>query len=394
LNIALGICGSIAAYKSLELIRFLKKAGADVRVILTKSAVNFVTSLSCQTLSTNDVYIDQFVLSKGIKHLALSEWADMLVIAPATANIIGKAVSGIGDDLLSTAILSFQKPVLFVPAMDSGMWQNKVVESNVKRLIHLGHHFVEPTTGILASGKIGKGRFPSVAIIYKKILTILGEYRSLAGKRFLITGGRTEEDLDSVRVITNRSSGRMAMELCDAVVCRDGEVKGIFGEVSIPIPGEMDISRVRTSDEMLRELKKHLSWCDCLIMAAAVGDYKPCSKSLAKIHSQKIKLDFEKSRDLLKAIAADKGKMVVVGFSLEIKDQLKRARQKLVSKGLNFIVANAVSALASDKTEAMILKKAGKTIDVRSVSKWQLAHKILDECMIEMQKRRIIKKRR
>jgi len=394
LNIALGICGSIAAYKSLELIRFLKKAGADVRVILTKSAVNFVTSLSCQTLSTNDVYIDQFVLSKGIKHLALSEWADMLVIAPATANIIGKAVSGIGDDLLSTAILSFQKPVLFVPAMDSGMWQNKVVESNVKRLIHLGHHFVEPTTGILASGKIGKGRFPSVAIIYKKILTILGEYRSLAGKRFLITGGRTEEDLDSVRVITNRSSGRMAMELCDAVVCRDGEVKGIFGEVSIPIPGEMDISRVRTSDEMLRELKKHLSWCDCLIMAAAVGDYKPCSKSLAKIHSQKIKLDFEKSRDLLKAIAADKGKMVVVGFSLEIKDQLKRARQKLVSKGLNFIVANAVSALASDKTEAMILKKAGKTIDVGSVSKWQLAHKILDECMIEMQKRRIIKKRR
>ena len=394
MNIALGICGSIAAYKSLELIRFLKKAGADVRVILTKSAVNFVTSLSCQTLSTNEVYIDQFVLSKGIKHLALSEWADMLVIAPATANIIGKAVSGIGDDLLSTAILSFQKPVLFVPAMDSGMWQNKVVESNVKRLIHLGHHFVEPTTGILASGKIGKGRFPSVAIIYKKILTILGEYRSLAGKRFLITGGRTEEDLDSVRVITNRSSGRMAMELCDAVVCRDGEVKGIFGEVSIPIPGEMDISRVRTSDEMLRELKKHLSWCDCLIMAAAVGDYKPCSKSLAKIHSQKIKLDFEKSRDLLKAIAADKGKMVVVGFSLEIKDQLKRARQKLVSKGLNFIVANAVSALASDKTEAMILKKAGKTIDVRSVSKWQLAHKILDECMIEMQKRRIIKKRR
>jgi len=394
LNIALGICGSIAAYKSLELIRFLKKAGADVRVILTKSAVNFVTPLSCQTLSTNEVYIDQFVLSKGIKHLALSEWADMLVIAPATANIIGKAVSGIGDDLLSTAILSFQKPVLFVPAMDSGMWQNKVVESNVKRLIHLGHHFVEPTTGILASGKIGKGRFPSVAIIYKKILTILGEYRSLAGKRFLITGGRTEEDLDSVRVITNRSSGRMAMELCDAVVCRDGEVKGIFGEVSIPIPGEMDISRVRTSDEMLRELKKHLSWCDCLIMAAAVGDYKPCSKSLAKIHSQKIKLDFEKSRDLLKAIAADKGKMVVVGFSLEIKDQLKRARQKLVSKGLNFIVANAVSALASDKTEAMILKKAGKTIDVRSVSKWQLAHKILDECMIEMQKRRIIKKRR
>ncbi|UCG92274.1 MAG: bifunctional phosphopantothenoylcysteine decarboxylase/phosphopantothenate--cysteine ligase CoaBC, partial [candidate division WOR-3 bacterium] len=274
MNIILGICGSIAAYKSLELVRLLKKSGADVKVILTKSALHFVTPLSCQTLSENEVYVDQFVLTKGIKHLTLSTWAYMLVVAPATANIIGKAASGIGDDLLSTTILSFQKPVLFAPAMDSGMWQNKVVVDNVKRLKSIGHRVIEPITGYLASGKIGKGRFPPVELIYKKILTVQGGYKSLEGRKFLITGGRTEEDIDSVRVMTNRSSGRMALELLDAVTCRDGLARGIVGEVSIPLPREMEIARVLTSREMLTLLKKHLSWCDCLIMAAAVGDYK------------------------------------------------------------------------------------------------------------------------
>lgn len=387
MNIILGICGSIAAYKSLELMRLLKKSGADVKVILTKSALHFVTPLSCQTLSENEVYMDQFVLTKGIKHLTLSTWADMLVVAPATANIIGKAASGIGDDLLSTTILSFQKPVLFAPAMDSGMWRNKVVVDNVKRLKSIGHHVIEPITGYLASGKIGKGRFPPVELLYKKILTVQGGYESLEGRKFLITGGRTEEDVDSVRVMTNRSSGRMALALLDAVVCRDGLARGIFGEVSIPLPREMDIVRARTSKEMLALLKKHLAWCDCLIMAAAVGDYKPCSKSVTKVHMQKMKIEFEKSVDLLKAITSGVKKKIIVGFSLEDKDHVRRARQKLVAKKLDLIVTNPVSALASDQTEAVIVKKNGKSIDRGRVSKWQLAHTILDECMRVMHKK-------
>jgi phosphopantothenoylcysteine decarboxylase/phosphopantothenate--cysteine ligase len=158
LKVVIGLCGSIAAYKSFELIRLLRKEGADVKVILTKSALNFVTPLSCQTLSANEVFIDQFVLTKGIKHIALSQWADILIIGPATANIIGKAASGIGDDLLSTTILSFPKPILFVPAMDTEMWQNRIVQKNVKTLKATGYYFVEPGIGSLASGKIGKGR--------------------------------------------------------------------------------------------------------------------------------------------------------------------------------------------------------------------------------------------
>lgn len=394
MNIIFGICGSIAAYKSLELIRLLKKGGADVRVIVTKSALHFVTPLSCQTLSENEVYIDQFILTKGIKHVTLSAWADMLVIAPATANIIGKAASGIGDDLLSTTILSSQKPVLFAPAMDAGMWQNKVVVDNVKRLKSIGHHVIEPTTGYLASGKIGKGRFPPIELIYKKILTVHAAYTSLEGKKFLITGGRTEEDVDSVRVMTNRSSGKMAIELLQAVSCRGGLARGILGEVSIPVPREMDITRARTSKEMLALLKKHISWCDCLIMAAAVGDYKPRSKSVTKMHTQKIRIEFEKSTDLLKTITAGAGKKVIIGFSVEDKDQVRRAHQKLVAKRLNFIVTNPVSAVASDQTRATIVKKNGKTIDVGRVSKWQLAHTILDECMKEMQKKGVSKKKR
>jgi phosphopantothenoylcysteine decarboxylase/phosphopantothenate--cysteine ligase len=171
-NILLGITGSIAAYKSLELIRLLCKQGADVKVILTKSGAHFVTPLSCQILSTNEVYQDQFVFTRGIKHLALSEWADILTIAPATANIIGKAASGIGDDLLSTTILSFQKPILFIPTMDEGMWQNKIVKKNVRELKNAGHFIMEPSSGPLASGKIGKGRFPEIKLIYKKILSL------------------------------------------------------------------------------------------------------------------------------------------------------------------------------------------------------------------------------
>ena len=192
MKILLGITGSIAAYKALELVRLLRKHGAEVRVILTKSALNFVTPLSCQTLSDNEVFIDQFVLTKGIKHLTINEWSDMLVIAPATANLIGKAACGIGDDLLTTTMISYRKPVLIVPAMDEGMWDNPIVEKNTETLRACGVHFLEPSVGLLASGKVGRGRFPRVELILKKIMTVFEKQAPLDGKKFLITGGRTE----------------------------------------------------------------------------------------------------------------------------------------------------------------------------------------------------------
>ncbi len=374
------MCGSIAAYKSLELVRLLKKDGADTKVILTKSALNFVTPLSCQTLSTHETYIDQFVLTAGIKHLSLADWADVLVIAPATANIIGKAAAGIGDDLLSTTILSFRKPVLFVPAMDTGMWGNTIVQDNVARLKAHGCFFLDPTSGTLASGKVGKGRFPHPALIQKKILSVTAGYRSLDHARFLISGGRTEEDIDSVRVITNRSSGRMALELLYAVSCRDGEAKAVIGETNMAFPGEFDVTRARTADEMHGALKKEFRWCDCLVMAAAVGDYRPKTRSIRKIHAKTHALSLTKNKDVVKALVAKKKDKVIVGFSLEDKIDIARGKQKMKAKGLDMCVVNTAQGVGSTSANALILKKTGRSVRLGKVSKWELAHTILDEC--------------
>jgi phosphopantothenoylcysteine decarboxylase/phosphopantothenate--cysteine ligase len=384
MNVLLGVTGSIAAYKSLELARLLRRHGAEVRFILTKSALNFITPLSCQTLSNNEVYFDQFVLSKGIKHLTLGEWGDIFVIAPATANVIGKAACGIADDLLSTTMISCQKSMLFVPAMDQGMWDNRVVQENVATLKKNGVHFLEPSVGTLATGKTGRGRFPEASIILKKILTVHEKRGGLAGKRFLVTGGRTEEDLDPVRVVTNRSSGLMGAELVQAVYCREGRVKGIFGEVACLLPEDVELTRVRTSVEMLRALKKDFDWCDCLIMAAAIGDYKPRRKNVTKKHDKAYKVDLEKNVDLLKELAKQKGNKLVVGFSLEDKNVLARARDKKRAKNLDMVVLNSSAAIGQDSIKASILRQKGNVVSLEEQTKWQLANRVLDECMAEL----------
>ncbi|MGD8979329.1 MAG: bifunctional phosphopantothenoylcysteine decarboxylase/phosphopantothenate--cysteine ligase CoaBC [candidate division WOR-3 bacterium] len=382
MKILLGITGSIAGYKALELIRLLRKQGGEVRVILTEAGRQFVTPLSCQTLSDNEVYKKQFVLTEGIKHLTLRDWSDMLVVAPATANFIGKAACGIGDDLLTTTMISYRKPVLVVPAMDEGMWDNPIVKKNTLTLKAHGVHFLEPSVGLLASGKVGRGRFPAVDMIRKKIMTILEQQHSLAGVKFLVTGGRTEEDLDPVRVVTNRSTGSMGSELLQAIYCRGGEVKGIFGEVTCTLPQDIDIHRVRTSGEMLETLTKMFNWCDYLIMAAAVGDYRPRNRHTAKVHDTKYRLDLEKTRDLLKAVAAKKGKRKLVGFSLEDKEGLARAKVKMKAKNLDMVVLNTSAAIGHERIKAGILRKKGKHISLKEMTKWQLANRILDECVV------------
>jgi len=383
-KVLLGVTGSIAAYKSLELARLLRRHGGEVRFVLTKSALNLITPLSCQTLSNNEVYSDQFVLTKGIKHLTLSEWSDIFVVAPATANVIGKVACGIADDLLSTTAISYQKSMLFVPAMDQGMWDNPAVKKNVATLKQNGVHFLEPSVGALATGKIGRGRFPEISIILKKILTIIERRGDLGGRRFLVTGGRTEEDLDPVRVVTNRSSGLMGAELVQAIYCRGGSVKGIFGEVTCPLPEDVEFTRVRTSAEMLCALKKDFTWCDCLIMAAAVGDYKPRRKNIAKIHDKTYRADLEKNVDLLKELAKQKSSKVFVGFSLEDKNALARAREKIKAKSLDIIVLNGSAAVGQDLIKASIMRQTGNVMSLEEQTKWHLANRLLDECMVEL----------
>ncbi|MGQ9701099.1 MAG: bifunctional phosphopantothenoylcysteine decarboxylase/phosphopantothenate--cysteine ligase CoaBC [bacterium] len=378
MKVILGITGSIAAYKALELIRILRRNGDEVKVVLTQSALQFITPLSCQTLSDNEVYLEQFALTKGIKHIALNDWGDVFVIAPATANIIGKTASGIGDDLLSTALLAFQKPILFVPAMDSGMWENKIVQENVRKLQKNGHYFLIPDTGVLASGKVGKGRFPEVSRIYKKIQACYSGYKMLTGKKILITGGRTEEDVDSVRVLTNRSTGMMALELYESARCREADVRLIMGEASISVPDEPEILRVRTSEEMYNTLSRQIAWADVLIMAAAVGDYKPVKFSTKKIHSERLTIACKKNIDILKALSKYKNEKVFIGFSVEDKDALARARKKVMEKGLNFIVSNPVEVIGKSSTSATIIARDGRLLDLGTTSKWELANYILD----------------
>ncbi len=388
MKIVLGITGSIAGYKALELIRLLRRQDAEVRVVLTKAALNFVTPLSCQTLSNNPVYIDQFVLDKGIKHLSLADWGDIFVIAPASANIIAKAAQGIADDLLSTALVSSNKPTLFVPAMDTRMWENRIVQSNVEKLKNLGYHFLEPVSGALASGRIGKGRFPEISLIYKKILAIADSYPDLNGMNILITGGRTEEDLDPVRVITNRSSGRMGRELLYAGISRGARVRAIFGRVDINLPGDIDIIRVRKADEMLKHLQQNFEWCDCLIMAAAVGDYRAERISKNKFHNQKLNIKFKKNIDLLKELKKLNKNKILIGFSLESDRGFERSREKLIKKGLSFIVHNPLSVIDKERTEATIIRPGKKPIHIRNTTKWHLANRIYNECLVEIKGQR------
>jgi phosphopantothenoylcysteine decarboxylase/phosphopantothenate--cysteine ligase len=378
MNILFGITGSIAAYKALEVIRQRVRQGDKVKVILTRSAENFATAMSCQTLSGDEVYLDQFALTKGIKHLMLSRWADTFVIAPATANIIGKAACGIADDLLSTAIISFTKPLLFVPAMDSGMWENPIVQQNVKRLREIGYHVLEPVSGALASGKIGRGRFPDIELIDRTIDAVYVGRRSLQGKNLLIAGGRTEEDIDPVRVVTNRSSGTMTRELLYAAVARGASVRCIIGQTSVPFPDGMGVTRVRTAVEMLRALRHEVSWCDCLIMAAAVGDYKPSRKVPHKVHEPKYILRMDKNKDILKTLQPYKKGRYFIGFSLEDRDPTTRARKKLREKGLDLIVLNGSAAIGRDMIKVRLLGPKGTARSPGRISKRDCAHCILD----------------
>lgn len=381
MNILIGITGSIAAYKAMDVIRRRKKHGDDVRVILTRSAGHFITPLCCQTISENEVYTEQFVLTKGIKHLTLAEWADILIVAPATANIIGKAACGIADDLLSTTLVSFPKPILLVPAMDTGMWVNPIVQENVARLRAVGFSVLEPGCGALASGKKGRGRFPDPQLIDRTIDVVAGKLKSLRGKNFLISGGRTEEDIDPVRVVTNRSSGTMARELLYAVLARGGNARCIMGQTTIDIVPGMDVIRVRTAGEMLRELERHVTWCDCLIMAAAVGDYKPDKKAAHKVHDRLFNVSMKKNKDILKTLKSHKDKRYFIGFSLEDKNVVVQGKKKLKEKGLDLIVLNGRATIGQDKTKARLLFATGISRSLGMLSKRECAHHILDAYM-------------
>ncbi len=382
-KVLLGITGSIAAYKSLDLIRHLTKAGVEVAVVMTRNATQLLAPLSCQVLTGKKVIVESFDLQEtGMHHISLSRWADVMVVAPASANLIGKAASGIADDLLSTLLLSCPAPKLLVPAMDEDMWLNPVVRENVSNLVRLGVQFVMPASGELASGRVGQGRFPPLSLIYHRIISLLEKRASVAAKAFLITAGRTYEKLDPMRIITNRSSGRMGRMLAYAIASRGGKLKAVFGETTTELPEVPNLVRAFDAAAMEHEVLAALPDADVLIMAAAVGDYRPAVVHDNKIKGESLQITLSKTPDILKrAAAVKKPHQIFVGFSLETEDAAARGRGKLAAKNLDVIVVNDPSSVDSDDAEAQFLFRNGSVQNLGRLSKWELANRLLDECI-------------
>jgi len=398
-EIVLGVTGGIAAYKAAEFVRLLVKEEANVHVVMTQNAQAFITPLTFQTLSGNPVITDLFTLIEDNKigHIALADLAELIVILPATANIIGKIANGIADDFLSTMVMASKAPVLFVPSMNVNMWENRALQKNIQRLIELGHHFIEPGEGELACHWYGKGRLAELSEVMEKIEDLLSP-KDFKGEKILITGGPTQEPIDPVRFITNRSSGKMGYALAKVARRRGAEVILITGPTSLPIPRrDIKVFSVRTAEEMREAVLTHMEGCSVVIKAAAVSDYRPkeiSQKKLKKAESY-YSLELEKTRDILKEIGEKKGDRILVGFAAETEDLMANARKKLMEKNLDFIVVNDVTKPGAgfelDTNQVKILYSSGEVRDLPLMSKEEVSQFILNDVVKLLKQKKINK---
>jgi len=384
-NIVLGVTGGIAAYKAAELVRELVHEEAKVHVIMTKNAQAFITPLTLQTLSGNPVITELFSLIGEAKvgHVALADMAEIVVIAPATANIIGKIAAGIADDMLSTVIMATKAPILIAPAMNVHMWANPICQQNVAKLRSLGYYFVEPAVGELACGYEGKGRLAEIPDIIEEIKSLLSP-QDFAGEKILVTAGPTAEPLDPVRFISNNSSGKMGFALARAALRRGAEVTLISGPTHLPAPKKSKFISVRTAQEMRQAVLENFSEANFLLMAAAVSDFRPKEMAEQKIKktSLKLSLELEQNPDILAEVGQIKGTRVIVGFAAETEDLIKNAQKKLTEKNLDLIVANDLTmpgaGFAVDTNIVKILDRSGKVEELPLLTKEELADYLLD----------------
>jgi phosphopantothenoylcysteine decarboxylase / phosphopantothenate---cysteine ligase len=383
-KIALGVTGCIAAYKAIEVMRGLQKAGASVQVILTRAAHRFVTPLTFEALSSQSVITDMFRRDENqrIQHIRIAQEAQLLAIVPATANILGKFAHGIADDSLSTIYLSCPAPVLLAPAMNVVMWDHPAVRANVEILRARGHHFVDPEPGDLACGMKGEGRLAAVDAIVARILDLLQCSQTLAGVRVLVTAGPTVEDLDPVRFISNRSSGKMGYALAQAARLRGANVTLVSGPTQLHPPAGVDTVFVRSAAEMKEAVLRQFQNADIVIKAAAVGDYRPADKLPGKLKKGKrgLSLALVPTEDILEYLGKEKKHQVLIGFAAETDDLLQNARVKLQHKNLDFIVANDVGSgvFGSDAATVHILSPSGQPVTLVNLSKTAIANRILD----------------
>lgn len=385
--VVIGVTGGIAVYKALDVISALRKKDIEVHVIMTESASKFVNPLTFQSISQNMVVTDMFAEPKAweIQHISLAQKADLMLVAPATANIIGKISNGIADDMLSTTIMATKAKVLIAPAMNTNMYENKIVQNNISKLKDFGYKFIEPASGRLACGDIGIGKLADVNTIVERVLEELAEKeQDLLGKKVLISAGPTIAPIDPVRYITNRSTGKMGYAIAEEARERGAEVVLVSGPTSLNPPKGVKIINIKTNEEMKNEILEYFNWADIVIKSAAVADYKPKEYSKEKIKKGDgdLNLCFTRDNDILKSLGEMKTHQILVGFAAESNNILENANKKLKNKNLDFIVANDITSsdtgFASEDNKVIILSKNDEKIELEKMSKKEVASNIFD----------------
>jgi phosphopantothenoylcysteine decarboxylase/phosphopantothenate--cysteine ligase len=384
-TVVLGVTGCIGAYKACEVLRELQKRGVDVHVVMTQNATRFVGAMTFEALSRHPVFVDQFALGAegDIRHISLADSADLLLVAPATANTLGKFARGIADDALSTLFLANVAPVLVAPAMNVNMFRHPAVVENLEMLRARGVGVIEPGTGYLACGWLGEGRLAEVPEIVEAAMAALGRRRSLEGETVVVSAGPTVEDIDPVRFISNRSSGRMGYRLAEVARDRGAKVVLVTGPTALAAPRGMEVVSVRSAEEMAKAVIDKAAAAGIVAMAAAVSDYRPAEKAAQKVKKQDggQSLELVRTKDILKSLGESKGRRFLIGFAAETEKLLESARRKRAEKSIDLMVANDVSGngsgFASERNAAVLIDAKGET-ELPLMSKRELAERIWD----------------
>ena len=392
-TVVLGVSGGIAAYKACDVVSRLRKENIQVNVIMTKHATEFVSALTFQSISQNPVAVEMFepVTNWDIEHISLAKKADIFLIAPATANVIGKIANGIADDMLSTTVMATKAPVVIAPAMNTNMYENPVTQANIQKLKDLGYIFIEPGYGRLACGDLGPGKLAEPDLIVENIKFLLNKTDELKGKNVLVTAGPTQEAIDPVRYITNKSTGKMGYALAYETALMGAKVTLVTGPTNIEIPfGISEVIKIKSAGQMYEAVTSRFDEMDIVIKSAAVADYKPKNISDSKIKKSDsdLVLELDRNKDILFELGKLKTKQVLVGFAAETDDLIANAQKKLAKKNLDFIVANDLkqegAGFAGDTNIAKLLFADGNIVELPIMTKNQLSKEIYDKIIYIM----------
>ena len=400
MKIALGVTGGVAAYKAAELVRRLQQEKLDVQVVMTRAAQEFITPLTFAALTGKKVITEMFGaegaepanVESAIEHIAVAQRIDLLLVAPATADSLAHFAQGIASDFLSTLYLATKAPVVVAPAMNVNMWEHPATQENLEKLRARGVHVVAPDEGYLACGMTGAGRLAATDAIVEKVCAVLGLRHDLEGQTVLVTAGPTREDIDPVRFLTNRSSGKMGYALAQAAVRRGAHVILVSGPTDLPVPEGADWVPVRTTEEMRKAVRERASDANVVIMAAAVSDYRPAAPRAQKVKrgEERLVLELEPTPDILAELGREKGSRVLVGFAAETERVAENARDKLARKGADMIVANDVTqqgaGFDTDTNIVTLFLRDGRSLPLPKLSKFDVANRILDH-VLELQSR-------